>query len=1342
MKVKFDIPYTNEQITAITEYGKNIIVSAGAGSGKTQVLTERVSYFIKYHGIRLNEFLILTFTNLAAGEMKERIRKKLTKEGLPDALMVDTSYICTFDSFALALVKQYHYLLNLTPNVSIVDSNIISVRKRTIISDLFEELYYKKNEKFLKVIDLFCFKDDEDIQDLVFKLYAKAESSISETFYLNNFIDNYYNEALIKEVINIYLNKLLNIKEELKKLLVNLPDCYLNTKSKDTYYSFVNERFNSFINSESYDELISSFPLELGCKKPSKAPEVDKEVIDEFKKYYDSVVKYISQLPNNTLEFYDYFNKNKEIGKILIDIVKELDKRIKEYKKEYDLFEFSDIAKLALNLLKTKEEVRNSLKSSLKMIMIDEYQDTSEIQETFINLIENNNVYMVGDVKQSIYRFRNARCDIFINKYEEFKYHGKGIAIDLNKNFRSRKEVLDDINYIFKHLMTKEYGGASYIEDHLIEYGNKDYIKKGKLDISSHSDFIIHNDKKNASITEAHLVARDIIDKINNHYQVYDKKGYLRNCKFSDFCILMDRGTAFDDYYKVFTTYQIPLFIDNDENIKDTPLVKVLTNILKVVKALKNKEYYTKEFKKAFISVVRSFMYNLSDDEIYNICKDKSYNETSFIKEVKESLFNSSYLPLSKQIESLIFDLDIYNRLIQSGNIIKNEKYLDLFIGLFNDMTKLNYTLDDFLLYLENIDTYNLKLNLSSTGSTVDSVKLMNIHKSKGLEFSIVYFTGLSKHVNVNELKNDFGISNKYGLILKNESKNKLNIIKDLNKEIELKEAISEYIRLFYVALTRTKEKMIFLLEDEEYNELYETNNLIELTNFINEYQLDDQDRTYTLNKIIDAFVNKKINKEVFISLLNRYNILYPAEFENYSLNKINNLPLDYYLNNFTIQTSLIIPNYIEYEAILRRVTNHYLNKEINLNIYLEFLSLLNYEVNINYLNNLYSIDTLDLNKLIKNLRTTYDDSYNQKFIKNLLNKNTSLNEFLEYNFLYKNSYPNEYEIRNIIIKYEDKKISKEDFNTIINYYGYECIDEDFYKEDFINSFKPNNNIYIYFMDQLTNHRKFDIDVILKLIYQDYLSKKIDEEKFIHLINILNYIPSIDYLALKDDEKEELELSDIYNIIVDNYPLDIDFNNLSSFKDFINPFINKYLFSKRTIDINVSSIAIDLDLNNLISENLVIHNLNIKPKLLDTFRASKKLDSTSSKKAMEFGTKLHFILEMMDFKNPNYDLITDEFFKDIVRSFINSPLLKDICNSKIYKEYEFFDSSTNTSGIIDLMLVYDNHIDIIDYKTKNIDDEFYIKQLNVYKTYITRVFNLPVNIYLYSLLEKTYKNLN
>ena len=194
----------------------------------------------------------------------------------------------------------------------------------------------------------------------------------------------------------------------------------------------------------------------------------------------------------------------------------------------------------------------------------------------------------------------------------------------------------------------------------------------------------------------------------------------------------------------------------------------------------------------------------------------------------------------------------------------------------------------------------------------------------------------------------------------------------------------------------------------------------------------------------------------------------------------------------------------------------------------------------------------------------------------------------------------------------------------------------------------------------MTNNRKFDADTILKLIYQDYLNKKINEERFIHLISILNYIPSVDYLALSDDEKQNLELSDIYNIIVDDYPLDINFDKLSSFKDFINPFINKYLFSKRMIDVNVLSEKLDLNFKNLVSESLIIHNLNITSKLMDSFRASKKLDSTSSKKAMEFGTKLHFILEMLDFKNPNYDLIKDAFLKDIVKSFINSPLLINI----------------------------------------------------------------------------------
>ena len=165
---------TKAQKSAIEEYGKNIIVSAGAGSGKTFVLTERVIYFIKNHGYHLSDFLILTFTNLAAGEMKERIRKKLIENNLHDAALVDTSDICTFDSYALSLVKKYHYLLGVPDNISIVDSNIISVRKRTIINELFEELYKNKDEEFLHLIDRFCFNDDEELRTLTFKFYNYA----------------------------------------------------------------------------------------------------------------------------------------------------------------------------------------------------------------------------------------------------------------------------------------------------------------------------------------------------------------------------------------------------------------------------------------------------------------------------------------------------------------------------------------------------------------------------------------------------------------------------------------------------------------------------------------------------------------------------------------------------------------------------------------------------------------------------------------------------------------------------------------------------------------------------------------------------------------------------------------------------------------------------------------------------------------------------------------------------------------------------------------------------------------------------------------------------------------
>lgn len=1339
---------TKAQKSAIEEYGKNIIVSAGAGSGKTFVLTERVIYFIKNHGYHLSDFLILTFTNLAAGEMKERIRKKLIENNLHDAALVDTSDICTFDSYALSLVKKYHYLLGVPANISIVDSNIISVRKRTIINELFEELYKNKDEEFLHLIDRFCFNDDEELRTLTFKFYNHALNELDTDFYLDSFIEKYYTSELINDAVDIYTNKVKSYIPLIKTLVGDLPDVPLKKGVSDTYFSRVCELLNSFFTATTYNEVVSSLPEKLDVRAPNGLGESDKKAIDDFKKEYEKLVNYIKKLPESENEFKEYFKEFIPYSKILIRLVKIVDERLKAYKARYQIFEFNDIAKLALNLVKTNIEVQNSLKTSLKMIMIDEYQDTSVLQEAFINLIENNNVYMVGDVKQSIYRFRNARCDIFIDKYDRYKFKGEGLAIDLNKNFRSRREVLDDINYIFKNLMTPSFGGASYIDDHLIECGNSDFEELGKLDVSSHSDFIIHNAKNVDSVeVEASIIARDIIDKINNHYQVLDDKT-LRDVKFSDFCILMDRGTEFEDYYKVFSSYQIPLFIDNDENIKNTQIVKLLANILKIVKAIFNHEYYQKEFKKAFVSVARSFLYNYTDEEIYKIVTNNTYKETKLFKTIKESLYNNSSLPLAEKIENLVLDLNIYNRCIKSGNIIKNEKYLDLFINLFKEMTHLDYTLDDFLLYLENIDTYNLKITLSSTGSNIDSVKLMNIHKSKGLEFKIVYFTGLYKGINLMEYKNDFGVSNKYGLIFKPSDENKENILKELNKDLETNEQISESIRLFYVALTRTKEKMIFVLNDEEYASLFDKYNKKVLYSYIVNNNLNNLDLKSRYEIIVNSFLKKEINADVLLDLLSLYGYELDDNFYELKEYELINLTYDYFMENIKMPVDKYMHDlYIEdYMEVLDKASS-YKTGHITYQEYINFMNLLGYQINNAYLEEV-NMESINLNHLIKNPRYVYNENKKVDFINKLLSSYSDITDILKYYKFYFTEYPNEDYLIKYIFAYNDKLINKQELLLIVHYLGYTfnfnfdeyiILDELNFEVDIL----PNDkmlNIIEYIKN--TPKRCFKPDSSLKLIFKDYLDNKITLEEFRKYIDLFGYTFDINFEVC--DKKEELNytIDDIYKVIVDKTHYDLDYPNMKSFKAFINPFVNSYLFYKRIVDINTSNPVLNIKTSNIEKETLLIKDLNIKNEIIKKFRASKKLDIHSSKKNMEFGTKIHFLLEMIDFKNPNYDLINDEYYISIIKDFLSSDLLENINSGIVYKEYEFYDNSSNTSGIIDLMIIYSDHIDIIDYKTKNIVDDSYLKQLSIYEEFIRKAFNKKVNTYLYSLLDRSYIKCN
>ena len=534
--------WTADQEKAINECGKNIIVSAGAGSGKTAVLTERVITKLK-KGININELLILTFTNTAAMEMKDRIREAITKdESLHSQLdLIDGSYITTFDSFALSIVKKYHYLLNIPKDISILDNEIAKNIKTTFLDEVFETLYEQKDTDFLKMVNDLMVKDDTPLRREILSLNELLERLPEKEEYLNNYVNNFYNEKNIESIVkNFY--ELINKKVD--KIKIYLDNLSYNCDEK--YYEKVINVVNPILSAKTYEEYKSYTNVKVPAL-PKNSEEDLKISKEKLQKEIDSlhnilIYKDENHLKNCLLETITY-------AKAIIKIINELDEKVLSYKEKYASFEFNDIAKMAIKIAKipnTKKEIS----SSFKEIMVDEYQDTSDLQETLVNLISNNNVYMVGDIKQSIYRFRNANPLIFKNKYDKYSKEDGGIKIDLLKNFRSRDKVLENINKIFNLLMDDDFGGANYKESHQMVFGNTVYSENSVN--TDDLDVLVYNkeDKKYSDTEyEAFIIAGDIKEKLLSGYKVLDKETKtLRPCKYDDFCILIDRKNGFEIY--------------------------------------------------------------------------------------------------------------------------------------------------------------------------------------------------------------------------------------------------------------------------------------------------------------------------------------------------------------------------------------------------------------------------------------------------------------------------------------------------------------------------------------------------------------------------------------------------------------------------------------------------------------------------------------------------------------------------------------------------------------------------------------------------------------------------
>lgn len=805
---------TPEQQLAVDLEGTNIIVSAGAGSGKTAVLSERVIRKLK-DGIDIRNILMLTFTNEAAGEMANRIRKKIKKAGLTSQLeFLDQAYITTFDAFALSLVKKYHYVLNIDKSIDIIDSSIIDLKRNEFLEEIFLSLYDAKDEKFLKLIGDFTTRDDEVIKKAILSINKSLDLKYDKEDYIDNYVNNFYNNKYIEQLFAEYFNYLKKISLELEDSVLILEN-FMDSSSYENIYNSLSKLFRP----NSYNDLYKNNNIILPrfTKVDSSGISVKENIQELFKELNELVIYSEDELKNNYFCTRDYVE-------VILKIIKMLDEKINLYKKEHNSYEFTDIAKMAISIVKDNEDIRLELKDKFNEIMIDEYQDTNDLQETFIKLLENDNVYMVGDIKQSIYRFRNANPLIFKDKYDRYSINNGGKKIDLLKNFRSREEVLYNINEIFAPLMTQDIGGINYKESHAMVYGNKAYIEKGANDYNNYLDILTYNneDKKytNDEI-EAFIIAKDIKKKIEEKYLVFDfDKESNIDVTYNDFCIILDRGSKMSLFKKVFEYLDIPMEVYKDNNLIEENDIFIIKNIIGLILSIKD-GIYNKKLKYYFTSVARSYIGNLCDNEIFKCFEENKIFKTDIYNKCYEISKDIDIMTPNILLKRIIKDFDFYDKFILVGNVDAAIKRINYLLELSKNVENLGFSIIDFSNYLNEMIDSDQEIKYKEAKSNSISVKIMNIHKSKGLEFPICYFAGFPKTFNISDLKNKFMFDNKYGILTPFYKEGiGETFVKTLVKNNYYLNEVAEKIRLFYVALTRAKEKMIMVMpniEDKKY---------------------------------------------------------------------------------------------------------------------------------------------------------------------------------------------------------------------------------------------------------------------------------------------------------------------------------------------------------------------------------------------------------------------------------------------------------------------------------------------------------------------------------------------
>ena len=973
------------------------------------MLVERIINKVINDGIDIDKLLVVTFTNAAASEMRERILDAIYKklDENPDSInlqrqitLLNKASICTIHSFCLDVIRNNFYEIDTSANFRIGDTAEIEMLKNDVLEELFEDKYANQDKGFIKLIETYTdYRGDEKLQNIILNIYKYIQSNPFPEKWLNEKVDEFKVDTNSDFANTIWGKVILeNMKNEIQSMIVKLEKVKKDTErfvELEKFSRVLQEDINNLngIKLDTWNMAYESIHTVSWTKWPvDKKVTIDlkneaKEIRDKIKKDFSSLtISYTSNEANeDILSMYEVLD---ELRKLVL----EFSKMFAEKKKERNMIDFNDIEHFALKILVDEDgnptEVARKYREKFEEISIDEYQDSNLVQEKILTSISRgNNIFMVGDIKQSIYKFRQARPELFAEKYANYdlkeeslinssntnveyedtkieqydkqnkdneneqKAGAKGLKIQLFKNFRSRQNVLDITNLVFENIMSKKLGDVEYNESEYLNFGanypepeekvnhagiaelhiidlkekEEDYFtlveksgngKENKLEdaeqfinleniknkaLQTHNtiesgrinkeavaqaekDDEEENDERiEDAVLEARFVAKKIQELLNSDYQVFDKKMGYRKIRPKDVCVLLRATTVLAPIYeKEIAEIGFPVFSDSSSTYLESMEVQTIMSLLKVI------DNPMQDI--PLVTVLRSSIFGFSDNDLMQIrlvdrkcsfyesmIKAKLIVDNNLRHKIEETIASiqkwkaeEKFTPLNELIWKIYLDTGFYHyvTLLPNGNL--RQANLKMLFEKAKQYEKASFKgLFNFINFIDKVKTSSGDLSAAKIiGENDDVIRIMSIHKSKGLEFPVVFLASTGKKFNMQDLNAPILLHQDLGLgpqFIDSEKKIEYSTLaKEAIRIKAREETISEEMRVLYVALTRAKEKLIItgmtrnlqksLKDKEKILEMYTKKDLYQtsLDNFNKE-----EDQNFKLNtNVVKSYIS------------------------------------------------------------------------------------------------------------------------------------------------------------------------------------------------------------------------------------------------------------------------------------------------------------------------------------------------------------------------------------------------------------------------------------------------------------------------------------------------------